>query len=56
MSIIDGICWEQNVEKLIWFGKNVLSKISLMVGSDVVVGPDAVQLWVIFKDMPMVSY
>ena len=56
MSITDGICWEQNVEKLIWLGKNVLSKISLMVGSDVVVGPDAVQLWVIFKDMPTVSY
>ena len=24
MVIIDGVCWEQNVEMLVWLGKNVL--------------------------------
>ena len=27
-----------------------------MVGSDRVFGPDVVQLWVIFNDIPMASY
>ena len=27
-----------------------------MVGSDGVIGPNAVQLWMILNDMPIVSY